>query len=46
MGDQLVKLRKLAGQLQKLTYFERMVATGPPAHHAEHVFAALVGERM
>lgn len=26
--------------------FERMVATGTPAHHAEHVLAALVGELM
>jgi hypothetical protein len=28
------------------TAFERMVATGTPAHHAEHVLAALVGELM
>jgi hypothetical protein len=26
--------------------FEKMVATGTPAHHAEHVLAALVGELM
>lgn len=26
--------------------FEKMVSTGTPAHHAEHVLAALVGELM
>jgi len=28
------------------TAFEKMVATGTPAHHAEHVLAALVGELL
>ena len=28
------------------TAFEKMAATGTPAHHAEHVLAALVGELM
>ena len=38
------------GQIEQVpevrTAFEKMVATGTPAHHAEHVLAALVGELM
>ena len=38
------------GQIEQMpevrTAFEKMVATGTPAHHAEHVLAALVGELM
>ena len=38
------------GQIEQLpevrAAFEKMVATGTPAHHAEHVLAALVGELM
>jgi hypothetical protein len=38
------------GQIERVpevrTAFEKMVATGTPAHHAEHVLAALVGELM
>src|SRR6266576_4276 len=38
------------GQIEQVpevrTAFEKMVATGTPAHHAEHVLAALVAELM
>ncbi|HYT22040.1 MAG TPA: DUF1841 family protein [Candidatus Polarisedimenticolia bacterium] len=38
------------GQIEQVpevrTAFEKMVASGTPAHHAEHVLAALVGELM
>jgi len=38
------------GQIEQVpevrTAFERMVATGTPAHHAEHVLGALVAELM
>ena len=38
------------GQIEQVpevrTAFEKMVGTGTPAHHAEHVLAALVGELM
>jgi hypothetical protein len=38
------------GQIEQVpevrTAFEKMVATGTPVHHAEHVLAALIGELM
>jgi len=46
----LVMHAAVNGQIEQVpegkTAFEKMVATGTPAHHAEHGLAALVGELM